>query len=185
MNNAAPHLSRRLALSGLFTLGGLAAVGGLAGCGFRLRGSGVMLAFQSIEFRGAGSVAVVQQLRDQLRASGVAVVEQPQPTVQGAAPVVADVVLTVLHDQRERVVVGTAVAGQVRELQLRHTVHFHLRTPKGKDLIEEATIQQVRELSYSETQALAKEAEEALLFDDMRSGVVRQIMMRLAAVRSL
>lgn len=184
MSNAAPHLSRRLALSGLFTLGGLAAVGGLAGCGFRLRGSGVTLAFQSIEFRGAGSVAVVQQLRDQLRASGVAVVE-PQPTEQGTAPVVADVVLTVLQDQRERVVVGTAVAGQVRELQLRHSVRFHLRTLKGKDLIEEATIQQVRELSYSETQALAKEAEEALLFDDMRSGVVRQIMMRLAAVRSL
>jgi LPS-assembly lipoprotein len=64
-------------------------------------------------------------------------------------------------------------------------VRFHLRTPTGKELIEEASIQQVRELSYSETQALAKEAEEELLFNDMRSGVVRQIMTRLAAVRSL
>lgn len=170
--------------SSLLALGSLAVAGGLAGCGFRLRGSGVTLAFKSIELRGAGSVAVVQQLQDQLRASGVTVVE-PQPAAQGTSPVEPDVVLTLLQDQRERVVVGTAVAGQVRELQLRHTVRFHLRTPTGKELIEEATIQQVRELSYSETQALAKEAEEALLFDDMRSGVVRQIMTRLAAVRSL
>ena len=184
MNTAAPQLSRRWVTSSLLALGGLAAVGGLAGCGFRLRGSGITLAFQSIELRGSGSMAVVQQLQDQLRASGVAVLE-PQPAVQGAAPVVPDVVLTLLQDQRERVVVGTAIAGQVRELQLRHTVRFHLRTPKGKELIEEATLQQIRELSYSETQALAKEAEEALLFDDMRSGVVRQIMTRLAAVRSL
>lgn len=184
MNNATPHLSRRWVTSGLLALGGLAAAGGLAGCGFRLRGSGVTLAFESIELRGAGSVAVVQQLRDQLRASGVDVVE-PQPAAEGTPPVGPDVILTLLQDQRERVVVGTAVAGQVRELQLRHTVRFHLRTPTGKELIEEATLQQVRELSYSETQALAKEAEEALLFDDMRNGVVRQIMTRLAAVRSL
>jgi LPS-assembly lipoprotein len=64
-------------------------------------------------------------------------------------------------------------------------VRFHVRTPTGKELIDEVTIQQVRELSYSETQALAKEAEEELLFRDMRSGVVRQIMTRLAALRSL
>ena len=184
MSTVQHQLSRRWALASLFSLGGLAVVGGLTGCGFRLRGSGVTLAFKSIELRGSGSVAVVQQLQDQLRASGVTVVE-PKPVLQGTAAVLPDVVLTLLQDQRERVVVGTAIAGQVRELQLRHTVRFHLRTPKGKELIEEATIQQVRELSYSETQALAKEAEEALLFDDMRSGVVRQIMMRLAAVRSL
>lgn len=184
MNNTQHPISRRALTTGFLALGSLAAVGGLAGCGFRLRGSGVALAFQSLEVRGSGSLALVQQLQDQLRASGVQMVE-PQPAVQGQAPAPADVILTILQDQRERVVVGTAVAGQVRELQLRHTVRFHLRTPTGKELIEEASIQQVRELSYSETQALAKEAEEELLFNDMRSGVVRQIMTRLAAVRSL
>lgn len=183
MNTVTPHLPRRWATTRLLALAAWAAVGS-AGCGFRLRGSGVALAFQSLALRGSGSVALVQQLQDQLRASGVSVLE-PQPAQPGATPAVPDVVLTLLQDQRERVVVGTAVAGQVRELQLRHTVRFHLRTASGKALIEEATIQQVRELSYSETQALAKEAEEALLFDDMRSSVVRQIMTRLAAVRSL
>jgi LPS-assembly lipoprotein len=184
MNNAAPHFSRRWVTTRLLTLGSLAAAGGLTGCGFRLRGSGVALAFQSVELRGSGSVAVVQQLQDHLRTSGVTVVA-PQPRLSDSAPLAPDVVLTLLQDQRERVVVGTSIAGQVRELQLRHTVRFHVRTPRGKELIEESTIQQVRELSYSETQALAKEAEEALLFDDMRHGVVRQIMARLAAIRNL
>ena len=184
MKTSAPHLSRRWVVTRLLALTGLVTTGGLAGCGFRLRGSGVTLVFKSIALRGSGSTIMVQQLQDQLRASGVNVIE-PRSAVPGPDPLVPDVVLTLLHDQRERVVVGTAVAGQVRELQLRHTVRFHLRTPQGKELIEEATIQQVRELSYSETQALAKEAEEALLFDDMRSGVVRQIMSRLAAVRQL
>lgn len=184
MNTATHSISRRSLSAGLLALGGLVTVSSLVGCGFRLRGSGVTLAFQSLEMRGAGSVAVVQQLQDQLRASGVQLVT-PQPAQPGETPTPPDVILTILHDQRERVVVGTAVAGQVRELELRHTVRFHVRTPTGKELIEEATIQQVRELSYSETQALAKEAEEELLFRDMRSGVVRQIMMRLAALRSL
>ena len=184
MDTPTLHFSRRAITTGLFAMGGLAAVAGLAGCGFRLRGSGVLLVFQSLEFRGSGSLPVVQQLEDQLRASGVAIVS-PQAAEPSATPPSPDVVLTIVQDQRERVVVGTAIAGQVRELQLRHTVRFHLRTARGKELIEDATIQQVRELSYSETQALAKEAEEALLFDDMRSGVVRQIMTRLAAVRSL
>ena len=184
MNNTLHPISRRTLTAGLLALGGLATAGGLAGCGFRLRGSGVTLAFQSLEMRGSGSLVVVQQLQDQLRASGVQIVE-PQPAAQSQVPTQADVILTILHDQRERVVVGTAVAGQVRELELRHTVRFHVRTPTGKELIDEVTIQQVRELSYSETQALAKEAEEELLFRDMRSGVVRQIMTRLAALRSL
>jgi LPS-assembly lipoprotein len=184
MNTATHLVSRRTLNSGFLALGSLAAIGGLAGCGFRLRGSGVALAFQSLELRGSGNIELVQEIQDNLRASGVHIVEH-QPAAQGRTPTQPDVILTLLQDQRDRVVVGTAVAGQVRELQLRHTVRFHLRTPKGKELIEEATIQQVRELSYSETQALAKEAEEALLFDDMRSGVVRQIMTRLAAVRSL
>lgn len=184
MDTPTPHLSRRAITNGLFALGGLIALGGLAGCGFRLRGSGVLLVFQSLEFRGSGSLPVVQQLEDQLRASGVAIVST-QAAEPGATPPQPDVVLTIVQDQRERVVAATAVAGQVRELQLRHTVRFHLRTARGKELIEDATIQQIRELSYSEAEALSKEAEEALLFDDMRNGVVRQIMTRLAAVRSL
>jgi LPS-assembly lipoprotein len=78
--------------------------------------------------------------------------------------------------------VGTTAAGQVRELALRRRVRFALRTPAGVELIPETELAQERELSFSETVVLGKEAEEALLFDDMRTAIVRQWLVRLAAV---
>jgi LPS-assembly lipoprotein len=96
-----------------------------------------------------------------------------------------EAVLDLLQDQRERVVVGTTAAGQVRELVLRQRVRFRLRTPAGKELIPEIEVLQEREMSFTETQVLGKEAEEALLYRDMQNAVVRQIMARLAAVKAL
>jgi LPS-assembly lipoprotein len=42
---------------------------------------------------------------------------------------------------------------------------------------------QQRDISYSETIALAKEAEEALLYRNMQTDLVQQLLRRLAAVR--
>jgi LPS-assembly lipoprotein len=44
---------------------------------------------------------------------------------------------------------------------------------------------QQRDISYSESAALAKEAEEALLYRDMQTDVVQQTLRRLAAVKSI
>jgi LPS-assembly lipoprotein len=73
----------------------------------------------------------------------------------------------------------------VREFQLRLRFSFKLRTPQDKELIELAEILQQRDISYNESAALAKEAEEALLYRDMQSDLVQQIMRRLAAIRTL
>jgi LPS-assembly lipoprotein len=156
---------------------------GLSGCGFQLRGSGVQMAFASLRIQGPDN-ATVSQLRDQLRASGVVMVEGSiaVPAVPATSP---DAVLDLLQDQRERVVVGTTAAGQVRELVLRQRVRFRLRTPAGKELIPAIEVLQEREMSFTETQVLGKEAEEALLYRDMQNAVVRQIMARLAAVKGL
>jgi LPS-assembly lipoprotein len=78
-----------------------------------------------------------------------------------------------------------ASAGQVREFQLRVLFSFRLRTPQDKELIELAELQQQRDISYNESAALAKENEEALLYRDMQSDLVQQIMRRLSSVRAL
>jgi LPS-assembly lipoprotein len=52
-------------------------------------------------------------------------------------------------------------------------------------LIADAELLQQRDVSYSESAALGKEAEESLLFRSMQSELVQQIMLRLAAVREL
>ena len=96
----------------------------------------------------------------------------------------ADVILEVVSDQREKTVVGLTAAGQVREFQLRIRFKFRLRTPQGLELIPDTEILQQRDISFNETVILAKEAEEGLLYRDMQSDIVQQIMRRLATVKT-
>jgi len=149
----------------------------LAGCGFKLRGS-QNYAFTSIAIGPSPGGAVVQELR---RSFGGAVQVLPfdAPHTQ------AQVVLKVLGEQREKIVVGVNSSGQVREFQLRLRVRFRLDTPQGQELIEDTEIVQQRDISYSETAALAKETEEALLYRDMQSDIAQQIQRRLAAVKQI
>ena len=62
---------------------------------------------------------------------------------------------------------------------------FRLRTPQGGEPIPSVELLQTRDISYNETQALAKEAEEALLYRNMQSDIVQQMLRRLAAVKQL
>ena len=50
-------------------------------------------------------------------------------------------------------------------------------------MLQPTTISLKRNLSFKENEVLAKEAEEALLYRDMQSELVQQIMRRLAVVR--
>ena len=150
-----------------------------AGCGFRLRGT-PNFAFKSIYINIPDGSAVGNDLKRALAAnSALQVITDPQKMLQ------ADVILDALADQREKTVIGSSSAGQVREFQLRLRFSFKLRTPQDKELIELAEILQQRDFSYTESAALAKEAEEALLYRDMQSDLVQQIMRRLAAIRTL
>ena len=97
----------------------------------------------------------------------------------------AQVVLRLNQELRERAAVGAGVAGQVNAIQLRLRFKFSLFTAQGKTLLEEIELYQQRELSYSESAALAKEAEEQLLYNDMQVDVVQQLLRRLAAVKAL
>jgi len=142
------------------------------GCGFALRGTPA-LPFRSIALVGfAPRSPLADELRRTLAAS-VQVID---------APARVDVVFEALADRREKTVVASTAAGQVRELQLRVRLDFRLSTPKGKLLIEPTELLLARDMSYSETAALAKEQEETQLFRAMQSDIVNQVMRRLAAV---
>jgi outer membrane lipopolysaccharide assembly protein LptE/RlpB len=74
----------------------------------------------------------------------------------GIAP--AQVILDVLQEQREKQVVGVNASGQVREFQLRMRINFRLRTPKGG--IDRTEMCEQRDISFTESAVLSKEAEE-------------------------
>ena len=155
----------------------------LSGCGFKLRGE-QNYAFDTITISPLGG-AVATELRRVLGAR----VREPAGAVPnatpGSPPLVNHVVMDVVSEQREKTVVGVNAAGQVREFQLRIRVRFRLRNAAGKELIAETEILQQRDISFNESAVLAKEAEEGLLYRDMQTDIVQQLMRRLAAVTSI
>lgn len=151
----------------------------LTACGFQLR-QAPNFAFTSLYSGVAASSALGNELKRNLVASGKVQVITDARQIDSA-----QVILDVLMDQRERVVVALNSSGQVREMQLRLRVKFKLRSREGKELIPETELLLKRDVSYNETVVLAKEAEEALLYRDMQSDIVQQLMRRLAALREL
>jgi LPS-assembly lipoprotein len=164
---------RRLALGA-----GLAALAAatLGACGFQLRRA-PDFAFSSLYVSAALNSPLATELKRSIGASGqVAVL----PEAQAAQ---AQVVLDIVDERREKVVVGLNATGQVREFQLRTRLRFRLRTTAGKELIAPTELLQQRDISFSESAVLSKEAEENLLYRDMQTDLVQQLMRRLAAVR--
>ena len=179
--------SRRAFIAGV---GGVLTVS-LAGCGFKLR-QAPKFAFQTLVAPLPDSSSLRRELKVALQNAGVTVldalpvVNANAPAVSGATPVSApDAVLEVLTDQREKSVVGSTAAGQVREFQLRIRFRFRLSTPQGKELIADSEVLLQRDISYSETIALSKLEEEAEMYKDMQSDVVQQVLRRLASLRAL
>jgi LPS-assembly lipoprotein len=149
----------------------------LGACGFRLRSS-QNFAFQTIAVTPETGGLVATELQ---RYFGDSV--RPVSPAKGEAP--PQVIVDILQELREKTVVGTNATGQVREFQLRIRVRFRMRTPQGRELIADTEITQQRDISFNESAVLAKEAEEALLYRDMQSDIVQQLLRRLAAVKSI
>lgn len=181
MNTRNDSLPRRGFLLGLAAAG---ASLGLAGCGFELRKAPVF-AFKTLSL--SGNSAMINQIRRELRATGTVTLIAVEPAkAGGTAPVsTADVILEILGENRDRFVISTNSAGLVREVQLKLSVRFRLHTPGGKDLLPATEVSQTRDLSFNETNALAKEGEAELLYRDMQSDIAQQLMRRIAAVKQL
>ena len=153
----------------------LLAVTVLAGCGFKLRAS-QNFAFETIAVTPENAAGVAGDLSRYLG-------DRVRPVAPGAGALPPDVILDILEDFREKVVVGMNASGQVREFELRMRVRFRLRTPRGGDLLPASVIEQHRSISFNESAVLSKETEETLLYRDMQSDVVQQLLRRLAAVK--
>lgn len=151
---------------------------GLSGCGFQLRNAGDY-PFKTLYANFSITSPLGVELRRHLLGTGrIELWTEPQQMRQ------ADAILDILSEDRQQVVVGVNASGQVRELQLRLRVKFRLRTPQGLDLIEPVELTQQRDLSFTETAALSKEIEQGMMYRDMQTDIVQQIMRRLAAVKS-
>lgn len=145
----------------------------LAACGFHLRGS-ASLPFETLYVPSAtGGIAL--DLKRQIQ-SGTAtrVVDDPKS---------AEALLRFSEETRAKEILALNAAGRVREYRLIYRVGFSVGDGKGGDFVAPNTVILTRDVTYDDTVALAKEAEEQLLFRDMQSDMVQQIVRRLAAAR--
>jgi LPS-assembly lipoprotein len=156
----------------------LASASLLASCGFQLR-QAPNLPFKTLYASFSPGSSLGLELKRNLQSAGVQVISDNRQLDA------AQVIMEVLQDQREKSVVGVNATGQVREFQLRVRLKFKLRDKQGKELIPETELLQQRDISYSESIALSKEAEEALLYRNMQTDIVQQALRRLSSVRSL
>lgn len=161
-------------------LGAMALAPLLTACGFHLRGV-PEFAFRSLYIQAGRGSPVGMELARNLESSSEKLTVLRDPV----APDKAEAIFQLLGERQQRIIVGQNVAGQVREIQLRLTVNFSLRTPGGDELIAPVEIVQQRSITYNETFALSKETEEQMLYKDMRKDIVQQIIRRLSAVKSL
>jgi LPS-assembly lipoprotein len=165
-------MQRRLLLSS-------AAMLALAGCGFQLRGA-PDFAFRSMFVSAAENSSLGNELKRNLASIGaLTLVTDPKDAAS------AETRFDLLTETREKTVVGVNTSGQVREFQLRLRIRFRVRTPQGKELIGDTELLLQRDISFNESAVLAKEAEEGLIYRDMQSDLVQQVIRRLAALRSL
>ena len=100
-----------------------------------------------------------------------------------ACPARADVEVGAVAKVQGRVVVGFTAAGQVREVQLRVKLRFRVLGRDGQEWLGPTELSQLRDMTYNETQALAKELEEAQLVRDMETDIARQVVRQLSTLR--
>jgi len=146
----------------------------LASCGFHLRGQAA-LPFESVYVQSGGPSSFANEFARAVRAgSRTRVMDNPQA---------AQVTLQIIAEGRERAILSLSGSGRVREITLRYRVAYRLYDQKNKEHIAPSEILLRRDLSYSDTDVIAKEQEEALLFRDMQSDAVQQLVRRLQVAR--
>jgi LPS-assembly lipoprotein len=152
----------------------------LSACGFHLRGEGghYTLPFPKMYIGLPESSPLAIDLKRNIRANGgTAVVNNPKD---------ADGIVEVLSDPektRTKTILSLNSNGRVRQYLLVYNIVFRVVDNKGNVLLDHTQISLNRPIDFNETQLLAKEREEALLYKDMQTDLVQQIMRRLAAIK--
>lgn len=146
----------------------------LSACGFQLRGQAT-IPFQTLHVEAPGFSIFANDLERAIRSgSNTRIVESRDQ---------AEAVVQVVGEAQEKHILSLSSAGKVREFELRYRVAYRLTDRTGADLTSPGEIVLRRDMTYDDTEVLAKESEELLLFRDMKTDAVRQMLRRLSVVK--
>lgn len=149
----------------------------LTACSFHLRGASdqFTLPFKTIYLGFPESSLLGIELKRNIRASENIFVLSDPKTAQAR--------LEVLSETKNKEILSLNSLGRVREYSLTYALRFRVLDEKDNELLAPTDIVLKRSLTFNESQVLAKEGEEAMLYRDMQTDLVQQILRRLAALK--
>lgn len=148
----------------------------LSACGFHLRGHNlkdVAFPFNTLHLKATTQTPFVSDLKNSLELYQIKLTEAAQ----------ADLTLDIVSEASDKQILALSGTGQVLEYQLRYRVSLRVYDKQMVEWMPADEITLVRSLTYDASQVLAKEQEESLLYRDMRSDAVQQVMRRLSRVK--
>ena len=148
----------------------------LSACGFHLRGA-YTLPYESLYIDLPDNSVLGAGLKRQIRASGGTRMPELKEGAQA--------IFLQITELRERQILSLSTSGRVREVRLRFRFAFRVVDPKGRDLVPTTGIELSRDLTYDDSAILAKDQEEQLLWRDMESDLVQQVLRRLSTIKPL
>lgn len=148
----------------------------LAGCGFHLRGVGSgNLPYKTMHIALPDTAEVNIWLQRYIKASGsTTIVEEAKE---------ADAIFQQLSDTRQKTILSVNAQGRVREYRLQLDYRFRVVNKKGQVLVPANEINLSRDITFDDSNVLAKDLEEGLLWRDMNNDLVNQIMRRLSIIK--
>ncbi len=146
----------------------------IAGCGFQLRGA-YSFPYESIYISGADYSLIVASMKRAIRTSGSTRLADKAEDAQATFLPTAEA--------KEPIILSLSSAGRVREKRLRYRYGYRIVDNKGRDLVLPGMVELTRDITYADSDVLAKTQEEDLLWRDMESDLVQQLMRRLAAAK--
>ena len=147
----------------------------VAGCGFQLRGSNSNLPYKTLYIALPETADVRIWLQRYIGATGQTKI------VDNATD--AEAVFQQLQDSRIKTILSVNAQGRVTEYRLQLNYRFRLVDAKGRELVAPNEINLSRDISYSDSNILAKDLEEGLLWRDMNNDLVNQIVRRLSLIK--
>jgi LPS-assembly lipoprotein len=153
----------------------------LSACGFHLRGDGghYTLPFPTMYIGLPESSPLAIDLKRNIRVNGSTTVVNNAKDADGVVEVISNPEAT-----KTKTILSLNSNGRVRQYLLQYTIVFRVLDRQGAELLGPTTISLSRPIDFNETQLLAKEQEEALLYKDMQTDLVQQMMRRMAAVKT-
>ena len=148
----------------------------LTGCGFQLRGTNSgNLPYRSLYIALPETAEVRIWLERYINASGKTEIAEDKAA--------AEAIFQQLQDNRQKAILSVNAQGRVREFRLQMTYSFRVVNQKGQLLVPPNEISLSRDISFDDSNVLAKDLEEGLLWRDMNNDLVNQIMRRLAIIK--